>query len=99
VALTGTPIENNLTELWSIMEFLNPGYLGPRGDFQREYAKPIQQKRKGAREKQRTLKKLVDPFILSRKKSDPEILSDLPEKVKKRNTARLPPNRPRFIKP
>ena len=91
VALTGTPIENNLMELWSIMEFLNPGYLGQKGDFKNEYARPIQQKRKGAQQKQKTLKKLVDPFILSRKKSDPEILSDLPEKIEKKEYCSLTP--------
>ncbi|MFP4136381.1 MAG: DEAD/DEAH box helicase [Candidatus Acetothermia bacterium] len=91
VALTGTPIENNLMELWSIMEFLNPGYLGPKRDFQNEYAKPIQQKRKGSRQKQKTLKKLVDPFVLSRKKTDPEILSDLPEKIEKKEYCSLTP--------
>ncbi|MBS3737301.1 DEAD/DEAH box helicase, partial [Candidatus Bipolaricaulota bacterium] len=91
VALTGTPIENNLMELWSIMEFLNPGYLGPKGSFKNEYAKPIQQKRKGSRQKQKTLKKLVNPFILSRKKTDPEILSDLPEKIEKKEYCSLTP--------
>ncbi len=89
VALTGTPIENNLMELWSIMEFLNPGFLGQRGTFKKEYAKPIQQKRKGAERKQETLKTLVDPFILSRKKTDPEILTDLPDKIEKKEYCSL----------
>ncbi|MBS3812805.1 DEAD/DEAH box helicase [Candidatus Bipolaricaulota bacterium] len=89
VALTGTPIENNLTELWSIMEFLNPGYLGPRESFRNEYAKPIQQKRKEARQKKKTLKKLVNPFVLSRKKTDPEILADLPDKIEKKEYCSL----------
>ena len=89
VALTGTPIENNLTELWSIMEFLNPGFLGPKTSFQKTFAKPIQRGEEDAGEKERTLKRLVDPFILSRKKTDPEILSDLPEKTEKKDYCSL----------
>lgn len=87
VALTGTPIENNLMELWSIMEFLNPGYLGPRNRFRREFAIPIQQK--GAPEREEILRRLIRPFLLRRKKTDKEILPELPEKIEKREYCSL----------
>lgn len=77
-ALTGTPVENRLSELWSIMDFLNPGFLGPAADFNRRFALPIE--RNGHREKTRRLKQLVQPFILRRVKTDPRIIQDLPEK-------------------
>ncbi|GAW91709.1 DEAD/DEAH box helicase [Calderihabitans maritimus] len=77
-ALTGTPVENRLSELWSIMDFLNPGFLGPAADFNRRFAVPIE--RYGHREKTRRLQQLVRPFILRRVKTDPRIIQDLPEK-------------------
>ena len=79
IALTGTPIENRLTELWSIMEFLNPGYLGGLRSFKRNYAIPIE--RYNDREKANRLKAIISPFILRRLKTDPKIISDLPNKV------------------
>jgi SNF2 family DNA or RNA helicase len=78
IALTGTPLENRLTELWSILDFLNPGYLGPRNFFQRRFATPIE--RYGDTASLQTLRSLVQPFILRRLKSDHEIIQDLPEK-------------------
>ena len=78
IALTGTPVENRLQELWSILEFLNPGYLGPRNFFQRRFAIPIE--KYGDRESLHTLRSLVQPFILRRLKTDKEIIQDLPEK-------------------
>ena len=78
IALTGTPVENRLQELWSILEFLNPGYLGPRNFFQRRFAIPIE--KYGDRESLQTLRSLVRPFILRRLKTDKEIIQDLPEK-------------------
>lgn len=79
LALTGTPVENRLLELWSIMHFLNPGYLGSREAFQTNYALPIE--RYNAVDAVERLKKLVIPFILRRVKSDPTVIQDLPEKV------------------
>ncbi|MGP8337650.1 MAG: DEAD/DEAH box helicase [Methanosarcinaceae archaeon] len=79
VALTGTPVENRLSELWSIMEFLNAGYLGSADDFHRRFALPIERyndKEAGVR-----LRNVVQPFILRRLKSDPTIIKDLPEKI------------------
>lgn len=78
IALTGTPVENRLSELWSIMDFLNPNYLGPKNFFQRRFATPIE--RYGDTDSLRTLRGLVQPFILRRLKTDRTIIQDLPEK-------------------
>jgi superfamily II DNA or RNA helicase len=77
-ALTGTPIENRLSELWSLMDFLNPGYLGTGAAFKRNFAYPIERFGDSARANQ--LRKLVAPFVLRRLKTDPTVISDLPEK-------------------
>jgi SNF2 family DNA or RNA helicase len=78
IALTGTPVENRLQELWSILDFLNPGYLGTKQFFQRRFAIPIE--KYGDTASLRQLRSLVQPFILRRLKSDREIIQDLPEK-------------------
>ncbi|NET59486.1 MAG: DEAD/DEAH box helicase [Symploca sp. SIO2E6] len=78
VALTGTPVENRLSELWSILDFLNPGYLGERQFFQRRFALPIE--KFGDTDSLRTLRSLVQPFILRRLKTDKSIIQDLPDK-------------------
>jgi SNF2 family DNA or RNA helicase len=78
IALTGTPVENRLTELWSILDFLNPGYLGQKNFFQRRFAIPIE--RYGDTTSLQTLRDLVQPFILRRLKTDRTIIQDLPEK-------------------
>jgi SNF2 family DNA or RNA helicase len=78
-ALTGTPVENRLMELWSIMQFLNPGYLGTRESFRREFAIPVE--RFHDPEITNQLKELVSPFILRRVKTDPSVINDLPEKI------------------
>jgi SNF2 family DNA or RNA helicase len=78
IALTGTPVENRLSELWSIMEFLNPGYLGQKQFFQRRFAIPIE--KYGDTDSLQTLRSLVQPFILRRLKTDKDIIQDLPEK-------------------
>jgi SNF2 family DNA or RNA helicase len=77
-ALTGTPVENRLSELWSILEFANPGLLGPREEFRREFEIPIE--RHGNGEAASRLRSLIGPFVLRRVKSDPSIISDLPAK-------------------
>jgi hypothetical protein len=79
VALTGTPIENNVGDLWSIMEFLNPGSLGSQGAFRRSFFVPIQTGRDP--EAPERLKRAVGPFILRRLKTDKAIASDLPDKM------------------
>jgi SNF2 family DNA or RNA helicase len=78
IALTGTPVENRLSELWSIMDFLNPGYLGPRNYFQRRFAIPIE--RYGDTTSLQALRLLTQPFILRRLKTDRSIIQDLPQK-------------------
>jgi SNF2 family DNA or RNA helicase len=79
IALTGTPIENNVGDLWSIMEFLNTGFLGSQADFKRNFLMPIQANRDAAVVD--NLKKLTSPFILRRLKSDKTIIKDLPNKM------------------
>jgi hypothetical protein len=79
VALTGTPIENHAGDLWSIMEFLNPGLLGSQADFRRTYLIPIQTGTfPEAAERLRTV---VAPFVLRREKTDPAVIADLPDKL------------------
>ncbi len=82
VALTGTPVENRLTELHSIMDFLNPGLLGPAATFKRCYARPIER----YRDEHATalLRQATGPFILRRLKTDRQIIGDLPEKIEMR---------------
>jgi len=77
-ALTGTPVENRLAELWSILEFANPGLLGPLKAFRRDFALPIE--RYGNEDAAARLRRIVGPFILRRLKSDPTIIQDLPPK-------------------
>jgi SNF2 family DNA or RNA helicase len=87
VALTGTPVENRLTELHSIMDFLNPGLLGSATTFKRRYARPIERYRdEDATER---LRRATGPFILRRLKTDREIIDDLPEKIEMRVDCRL----------
>lgn len=78
IALTGTPIENRLSELWSIYDFINPGYLGSSRTFNNQFSNAIEKDR----DVQRTadLQRLIKPFMLRRKKKDPAIQLDLPEK-------------------
>lgn len=78
LALTGTPIENGLSELWSIFDFLLPGYLYSLNYFTKNFEKPIQM---GDDKRQAQLQKLVSPFILRRTKK--QVLKDLPDKVEK----------------
>ena len=79
LALTGTPVENNVGDLWSIMEFLNPGFLGTQGEFKRNFFVPIQAS--GSPEAANRLRRLTQPFILRRLKTDKTIIADLPEKM------------------
>jgi SNF2 family DNA or RNA helicase len=82
LALTGTPVENRLLDLWSIFNFLNPGYLGKEAHFRKSFEIPIQ--KDNNRIKSTTLKKLVEPFILRRVKTDQSIINDLPDKVEQK---------------
>ena len=89
VALTGTPVENRLSELWSIMQFLNPGYLGSQQSFRTGFALPIE--RYQDQEAAARLRKRVRPFILRRVKTDPTIIQDLPEKLENKVYCTLTP--------
>jgi SNF2 family DNA or RNA helicase len=82
LALTGTPVENRLLDLWSIFNFLNPGYLGKEAQFRKSFELPIQ--KNNDRMRSQTLKKLVEPFILRRVKTDQSIIKDLPDKVEQK---------------
>ncbi|NBD24174.1 DEAD/DEAH box helicase [Paenibacillus glycinis] len=78
IALTGTPIENRLSELWSIYDFINPGYLGSARAFGEQFSQAIERERDEKRTQE--LQRLVKPFMLRRKKKDPAIMLDLPDK-------------------
>jgi non-specific serine/threonine protein kinase len=79
VALTGTPVENRLLELWSLMDFLNPGLLGSEATFRHRFAVPVE--RYGDEAAAATLKQLTGPFVLRRLKTDRSIIADLPDKI------------------
>lgn len=87
IALTGTPVENRLSDLWSIMDFLNKGYLYNWSTFRSEFAVPIE--RDGDSKKSNKLKKLITPFVLRRLKTDTNIIKDLPEKIETKEYAPL----------
>ncbi|GAB2613755.1 helicase HelZ [Paractinoplanes abujensis] len=78
LALTGTPVENHLAELWSIMDFCNPGLLGPVKRFRRRFQEPIEARQD--EDAAAALKRATGPFVLRRLKTDKTIISDLPEK-------------------
>ncbi len=79
IALSGTPVENRLSEFWSIMDFVNKGYLGGLSKFNEEFGKPIQQERD--QQKLDQFKRVTSPFLLRRVKTDKTIISDLPDKI------------------
>ncbi|MGB0119534.1 MAG: DEAD/DEAH box helicase [Solirubrobacterales bacterium] len=79
VALTGTPVENNLSELWAILDWTTPGLLGTHGSFRKKWGDPIELE--GREKATKLLSKLVRPFLLRRRKSDPGIAPELPPKT------------------
>lgn len=81
LALTGTPVENRLSELWAIIDWVVPGLLGPLEKFKRETATPIE--RDDNKEAARQLHELVKPFLLRRRKTDPGIAPELPPKLER----------------
>jgi SNF2 family DNA or RNA helicase len=89
LSLTGTPVENRLAELWSIMHFLNPGYLGSQKRFRQAFAIPIE--RHNDEDAARRLRQLTQPFILRRMKTDPTVITDLPEKQEMKVYVHLSP--------
>jgi len=87
VAMTGTPIENRLGELWAIMDIVNPGLLGPRDWFDRTFARPIEESRdEHALER---LRAIVQPFVLRRAKDAPEVELELPPITIEKDYCRL----------
>ncbi|MFF7052813.1 DEAD/DEAH box helicase [Streptomyces griseorubiginosus] len=89
VALTGTPVENNLSELWAILDWTTPGLLGRLGTFRDRYAQAVESGRDpGAAER---LARLVRPFLLRRRKSDPGIAPELPPKTETDRAVSLTP--------
>ncbi|MFC7341951.1 DEAD/DEAH box helicase [Saccharopolyspora griseoalba] len=87
LALTGTPVENRLAELWSVMDFANPGILGPLTRFRARYAVPIE--RDGDESAAARLRQITGPFVLRRTKTDPAVISDLPDKVELKQLCNL----------
>ncbi len=87
LALTGTPVENRLLDLWSIFNFLNPGYLGKEAQFRKSFEVPIQKEQD--RVQSTILKQLVQPLILRRVKTDKQIIKDLPDKVEHKQYCNL----------
>ncbi len=87
VALTGTPVENNLTELWAILDWATPGLLGSRNAFRKVWAAPIESGVDPA--VARRFAQLVEPFLLRRRKSDPGIAPELPAKTETDHVLRL----------
>ncbi|MCB8957685.1 MAG: DEAD/DEAH box helicase [Nocardioides sp.] len=87
VALTGTPVENDLTELWAILDWAIPGLLGSRNAFRKVWAAPIESGREPA--KARQFADLIGPFLLRRRKSDPGIAPELPAKTETDHPVRL----------
>ncbi|WP_240745923.1 DEAD/DEAH box helicase [Cupriavidus oxalaticus] len=77
MALTGTPVENRLAELWSVMRFCNPGLLGSLARFNEHFANPIE--RGGVREARRRLRRMIAPFVLRRTKA--QVLDELPPRT------------------
>ncbi|RLQ94773.1 DEAD/DEAH box helicase [Falsibacillus albus] len=82
IALTGTPMENRLSELWSIFDFTNHGYLGTFGQFQKRFILPIEKDE--AKGKIKQLQGMIRPFLLRRTKKDPDVELNLPDKLEQK---------------
>ncbi|MDR1078593.1 MAG: DEAD/DEAH box helicase, partial [Propionibacteriaceae bacterium] len=96
VALTGTPVENRLAELRSLLDFLDPGLLGGPTQFRRRFARPIELDHDP--EAARELRRITQPFILRRLKTDRSIITDLPEKIETRQSCLLTPEQASLYK-
>ena len=89
IAMSGTPVENRLSEYWSIMDFANRGLLGTPGHFSKEFAVPIQSEHN--QQVLQRFKRITAPFLLRRLKSDKTIISDLPDKIEQDQFCTLTP--------
>lgn len=89
IAMSGTPVENRLSEYWSIFDFTNRGYLSSLAKFKENFARPIEADRDQV--KLNKFRKITEPFILRRLKSDKSIIKDLPDKIEKDQFCQLTP--------
>ncbi len=89
IAMSGTPVENRLSEYWSIFDFANKGYLGSLAKFKTDFARPIEVDRD--QQQLDRFRKITQPFILRRLKSDRSIIKDLPDKIEKDQFCQLTP--------
>ncbi|MFF1508708.1 SNF2-related protein [Streptomyces sp. NPDC058326] len=89
LALTGTPVENNLSELWTLLDWVNPGLFGPLKNFRSRYAAAAERDPDGPAA--RALARLIAPFLLRRRKTDPQVAPELPAKVETRRIVELTP--------
>ncbi|GHV12417.1 helicase [Fibrobacterales bacterium] len=87
IAMSGTPVENRLTEFWSIMDYTNKGYLGTVQTFKNDYASPIQVF--NDEQVATKFKKITAPFMMRRMKSDKSVIADLPDKIEQNQFAEL----------
>lgn len=90
IAMSGTPVENRLSEFWSIMEFVNKGYLGSEHQFKKNFANPIQHD--GNRIICDRFRAITAPFMMRRLKTDKSIINDLPDKIERNEYVQLTPN-------
>lgn len=87
IAMSGTPVENRLSEFWSVMEFANKGYLGTTKHFNEQFARPIQNS--GDTETAALFRKITAPFLMRRLKTDKSIINDLPDKIEQNENVYL----------
>lgn len=87
IALTGTPMENRLAELWTIFDFTNRSYLGTYHQFQKQFIAPIE--KEGSEQAIKQLQQMIRPFLLRRTKKDPEVQLNLPEKLEQKKYCAL----------
>ena len=87
IAMSGTPVENRLSEFWSIMDFCNSGYLGTAKSFKEDFANPIQ--RQGDERMAERFRRITAPFLMRRLKTDKTIINDLPDKIEQNELALL----------
>ena len=80
IAVTGTPVENSLKEYWTVLSIVQPGLLGAKAQFDREFANPIEKGGADSYDALQRFKRITTPFILRRLKTDRSIIADLPEK-------------------
>jgi SNF2 family DNA or RNA helicase len=79
IAVTGTPVENSLSELWAILDWTNPGLFGTLATFRERYGREAEREAGG--DAARRLGRLISPFLMRRRKTDPDIAPELPDKV------------------